>query len=70
MTRLTQLYTLTFTLILTGDLLGCAAYKTCGFSACAGDASLSATVRALIDQQPVLAPILIDIQTLDHVVYL
>jgi osmotically-inducible protein OsmY len=62
---------LTFTVILTGALSGCAAYRKCGFDGCPGDAKITAEVRALFNQHPALAPPnLLDVQTLDHVVYL
>lgn len=54
-----------------GILSGCAAYRTCGFGGCPGDAKITADVRRQFDQHPVLAPpTLLDVQTLDHVVYL
>jgi osmotically-inducible protein OsmY len=62
---------LAFTLVLAGALPGCAAYKKCGFGGCPGDAEITAEVRALFDQHPILqAPNLVEVQTLDHVVYL
>jgi osmotically-inducible protein OsmY len=43
----------------------------CGFSGCAGDAKVTSDVRALFNQHPVLEDRnLIDVQTLDHAVYL
>jgi osmotically-inducible protein OsmY len=71
MRRPNRLYALAFTLVLTGALPGCAAYKKCGFAGCPGDAEITAEVRALFDQHPVLEPPnLLEVQTLDHVVYL
>ena len=71
MTRPIHLYTLALVLVLTGTLPGCAAYKKCGFGGCPGDAEITAQVRALFDQYPALKPPnLLDVQTLDHVVYL
>jgi osmotically-inducible protein OsmY len=71
MRRPNRLYALAFTLVLTGALPGCAAYKKCGFAGCPGDAEITAEVRALFDQHPVLKPPnLLEVQTLDHVVYL
>jgi osmotically-inducible protein OsmY len=59
------------TLVLAGALPGCAAYEKCGFRGCPGDAEITAEVRALFDQHPVLEPPnLLEVQTLDHVVYL
>src|SRR5713226_8097448 len=71
MSRPNRLYALAFTLVLTGALPGCAAYRECGFGGCPGDAEITAEVRALFDQHPVLEPPnLLEVQTLDHVVYL
>jgi osmotically-inducible protein OsmY len=64
-------YALAFTLLLAGALPGCAAYKKCGFGGCPGDAEITAEVRALFGQHPILEPPnLIEVQSLDHVVYL
>ncbi|MGO9514942.1 MAG: BON domain-containing protein [Steroidobacteraceae bacterium] len=64
-------YALTFGLILACALAGCATYRDCGFKGCAGDAKITAEVRALFDQHPDLeAPNMIYVQTVDHVVYL
>jgi len=62
--------TITFALILTGCLSGCATYEACGFRGCAGDAEIRANIQASIDHNPALGPNLITVQTLDHVVYL
>ena len=52
-------------------LCGCATFEKCGFSGCPGDAQITAEVQALFDKHPALQPPnFIDIQTLDHVVYL
>jgi osmotically-inducible protein OsmY len=60
-----------FAIILAGALPGCATYSKCGVGGCAGDAKITADVRALIDQHPELGPPhSIDVQTFDHVVYL
>jgi osmotically-inducible protein OsmY len=57
--------------ILAGNLSACAVYKKCGFAGCPGDADITADVKALFNQYPVLEPPnLIYVQTLDHVVYL
>jgi osmotically-inducible protein OsmY len=67
----TPLSALTFTIILACALPGCAAYRKCGFDGCPGDAKITANVRALFSQHPVLEPPnLLNVQTLDHVVYL
>jgi osmotically-inducible protein OsmY len=61
---------LVFVLLL-GALSGCAAYEKCGLKGCAGDAQLAAAVRAAFGAHPELEPPnLLDIQTVDHVVYL
>jgi osmotically-inducible protein OsmY len=53
-----------FALILTGALSGCATYSP-------GDAKITSNVKAQLDQHPDLgAPNSIQVQTLDHVVYL
>jgi len=59
------------TLVLAGALPGCATYEKCGFRGCPGDAEITAEVRALFDQHPALEPPnLLEVQSLDHVVYL
>jgi osmotically-inducible protein OsmY len=71
MRRENRPFALAITLILAGVLSGCTAYKKCGFGGCPGDAEITAEVRALFDQHPVLEPPnLLEVQTLDHVVYL
>jgi osmotically-inducible protein OsmY len=71
MKRPSRLYALAFTLVLAGALPGCAAYSKCGLSGCPGDAEITAEVRALFDRYPILQPPnLVEVQTLDHVVYL
>src|SRR6267143_5379173 len=71
MSRLKPLYLLAFVLILTGALPGCATYRKCGVEGCPGDAKITANVQALFAQHPELGPPnQIDVQTLDHVVYL
>jgi osmotically-inducible protein OsmY len=58
-------------LILASTLAGCATYRMCGFAGCPGDSKITANVHALLDQYPELQPPnLIDVQSLDHVVYL
>ena len=71
MSRPGKLYALTFALVLTGTLSGCAIYRKCGFHGCPGDATVTAEVWAGFDQHPALGPPnLLHVQTLDHVVYL
>ena|ERR1700690_2238919 len=71
MGRHKQLYAWILAAMLAIGLSACAAYRTCGFSGCAGDAKITADVRAQFDQHPALeAPNSIAVQTIDHVVYL
>ena len=57
--------------VISAALPGCAAYRSCGFAGCVGDAQISAEVRALLKRHPALAPPdLIYVQTVDHIVYL
>ncbi len=53
-------------------LLGCATGRACATDACLSDASLSAQVRAALDQHPALeAPeLLVRVQTVNSIVYL
>jgi osmotically-inducible protein OsmY len=56
---------------LAGGLQGCAAYEKCGFRGCPGDSQINSEVQTLFGQHPVLMPPnLIQVQVLDHVVYL
>ena len=55
--------------IAAGALSGCATFDKCGFKGCPGDAKITADVKARFDQHPELGTS-IDVQTLDHVVYL
>jgi osmotically-inducible protein OsmY len=58
-------------LILAGVLPGCASYEKCKSGGCSGDAQITTNVQALFQQHPDLAPPnLINVRTLDHVVYL
>jgi osmotically-inducible protein OsmY len=61
---------LAFAIVLTGILPGCTTFRKCGFSGCAGDADITAQVRALLAQHALQPPNLIQVQTLDRVVYL
>lgn len=70
MDALKQGYAMIFAMILMGSVSGCAAYRACGFHGCAGDAQITSNVQASIDRYPDLGPNLIDVQTMDHVVYL
>jgi osmotically-inducible protein OsmY len=58
-------------LLLTGALGACAAYEKCGFHGCPGDAKMAADVNAAFTHHAELQPPnLIDVQTIDGVVYL
>jgi osmotically-inducible protein OsmY len=70
-TQLRKFYGLASAFVLAGALAGCATYGKCGIEGCAGDAKLTANVQSLFDQHPELGPPgTIDVQTIDHVVYL
>jgi osmotically-inducible protein OsmY len=59
------------TLLLSAALSGCAVNGKCGYGGCAGDAAITANVRASFEQYPALqAPNLVTVETVDHVVYL
>jgi osmotically-inducible protein OsmY len=63
--------TLSLALVLTAALPGCAVYSKCGLRGCPGDDTLTAEVRAQLDQYPaLLAPNTVRVQALDRVVYL
>jgi len=65
------IHTFALGLIVAGALSGCATYGKCGIEGCAGDAKITANVQAQFAQHPELgAPNSIQVQTLDHVVYL
>jgi osmotically-inducible protein OsmY len=66
-----KLYGFASVFILTCTGAGCATYERCGLGGCPGDANVTANVQALFAQHPELGPPnSIDVQTLDHVVYL
>ena len=57
--------------ILAGAVAGCATYDKCGLGGCEGDAQVTKNVQTLFDRHPELGPPnSIQVQTLDHVVYL
>jgi osmotically-inducible protein OsmY len=57
--------------VVTAIMAGCATRGEMGAGNGAGDAKVTANVRALFDQHPELgAPNSIDVHTVDHVVYL
>ena len=65
------LYAFASALILTAALPGCATYGGSGFNGDPGDAKISANVQTQLDQHPDLGPPhSIDVQTINHVVYL
>ena len=65
------LYALASFLILTVALPGFATARECGSKACADDAKISANVQTQLDRRPELGPPhSIEVQTIDHVVYL
>ncbi|MGO8858385.1 MAG: BON domain-containing protein [Steroidobacteraceae bacterium] len=67
---LRKFYGLASVFTLTGVLAGCATYEKCGLEGCAGDSKVTANVQSLLEQHPDLEENSIDVQTLDHVVYL
>jgi osmotically-inducible protein OsmY len=71
MKRFRQFCAVSSAAIVVAGFCGCAAYRKCGFSGCAGDAKITAEVSALFNQYPALEPPnLLNVQTLDRVVYL
>ena len=69
--HLRTIYGFAAVIILTFAATGCATYEKCGFRGCPGDASVTANVKARFNQHPELGPPdSINVQTLDHVVYL
>jgi osmotically-inducible protein OsmY len=65
------LYGLASSFVLAGALAGCASYDKCGLEGCAGDARVTQNVQTLFDHHPELGPPnSIQVQTLNHVVYL
>jgi BON domain len=71
MSKLKQLYALSSVLLLSGVLPGCAAERKCGWGGCPGDAQITAEVQKRLNRHSDLEGVnSIDVQTLDHVVYL
>lgn len=71
MSKHRALYAAALVLVLVAALPGCATYEKCGLRGCAGDADLTKNVQESIDQHMGLgAPNSIQVQTIDHVVYL
>jgi osmotically-inducible protein OsmY len=69
MSKQRTVHLMTLGLVAAGVLSGCATFEKCGFKGCPGDANITAEVKALFDKHPELGTS-IDVQTLDHVVYL
>ena len=69
MSRPRTVHWVTLGLVIAGVLSGCATFEKCGFKGCPGDAQITAEVKALFDRHPELGTS-INVQTLDHVVYL
>jgi len=71
MCKLKPSYALSISLALAGILAGCAAERKCGLEGCPGDAQITADVQAQLNRHPDLEGVnSINVQTLDHVVYL
>jgi len=65
------LYALMVVFLLTGVLAGCAAERKCGWGGCPEDAQITANVRTQLNRHSDLEGVnSINVQTLDHVVYL
>jgi osmotically-inducible protein OsmY len=56
-------------LIVTGFFAGCAAERKCGFEGCPGDAQITTNVESRLNQHPEIGTE-VNVQTLNHVVYL
>jgi hyperosmotically inducible periplasmic protein len=71
MYKMKPLYALIIALALPGLLTGCAAESKCGLAGCPGDAQITANVQTQLNRHPDLEGVnSINVQTLDHVVYL
>jgi osmotically-inducible protein OsmY len=71
MYKLKPLCALIIALALPGLLAGCAAENKCGLAGCPGDAQITANVQTQLNRHPDLEGVnSINVQTLDHVVYL
>jgi osmotically-inducible protein OsmY len=58
-------------LVIIGALTGCATYEKCGVDGCPSDRKITANVQAGLKQHPELGePNSINVQTVNHVVYL
>lgn len=64
-------YALISVLLLSSALSGCATERNCGWAGCPGDAQITANVQTRLNRHPDLEGVSsINVQTLDHVVYL
>ncbi|MGC2032351.1 MAG: BON domain-containing protein [Steroidobacteraceae bacterium] len=71
MRRPLRLSALALSVVAGGALTGCAVYEKCGVSGCPGDIEITAQVQSLFVKHPELEPPnLLQVQTLNHVVYL
>ena len=71
MSNLKSSHVLMFVLLLSSTLSGCAAERKCGWRGCPGDAQITSNVQSRLNQHPDLRGVnSINVQTLDHVVYL
>jgi len=68
--QLRKFYGLASVFALAGALAGCATYEKCGLEGCASDSKVTANVKSLFQQHSDLEANSIDVQTLNHVVYL
>jgi osmotically-inducible protein OsmY len=69
MSKTKPLYALTCAFTLASALPGCATYEKCGIDGCPGDAKVTSDVQTRLSQHPEIGT-LVQIQTLDRVVYL
>ena len=69
MSKLRSVRVMTLGLVFAGVFSGCATFEKCGFKGCPGDAQITADVKAQFEKHPEFGTS-IDVQTLDHVVYL
>jgi osmotically-inducible protein OsmY len=71
MIKSTPFLALAAVLTVAGALAGCATFGKCDSAACRDDAAITTNVQAQLNQYAALgAPNSIDVQTIDHVVYL
>jgi NAD(P)-dependent dehydrogenase (short-subunit alcohol dehydrogenase family) len=71
MSKFKPLYALSMILLSSGVLAGCAAERKCGWGGCPGDAQITANVQTQLNRHPDLEGVSsINVQTVDHVVYL